>query len=283
MANETKTSTTTLFTNFLVDAQYKAYESSVSRAVSTVYDVPVGSGKTVDVPVYNSISASSFTEGTAPANPTEAGTTNVTISMGEIGVWHRVSDLLADSAQLNWSQQLSAQMGLAIGEKMDTDLFSNFSSVTQSVGTIDTEITADTIVQGVATLRAAKAVGPFYAVLHPSQAYNVKKQLANSGASTIPSLSDAGNRALDNFYIGNISGCTVIESSLIPTDSDANNKIGCIFTQDAFATVVRGDMRMKTEELAAARATDMVMYLQHGTGILDAAKACKIVGDATIN
>jgi hypothetical protein len=98
-----------LFANLVVEAQMAAYEQSVARQIATVFDAPVNSGKVLQVPVWAGVSAAGLTEGTA-ATAADTNTTSVSITLGEIGVYHQVTDMLRDSAYSN----VAAQLGLSL-------------------------------------------------------------------------------------------------------------------------------------------------------------------------
>ena len=80
-----------LFANLVVEAQIAAYENSVARQLVTVFDAPVNAGKVLQVPVWTSISAAGLTEGTA-ASAADTNTTSASITLGEIGVYHQITD-----------------------------------------------------------------------------------------------------------------------------------------------------------------------------------------------
>ena len=72
-----------LFANLVTEAQMAAYENSVARQLVTVFDAPVNTGKVLQVPLWDSVSAASLTEGTAAS----ASNTNTT-SASKIGRAH---------------------------------------------------------------------------------------------------------------------------------------------------------------------------------------------------
>ena len=278
MANNT-TINSELFTSLLAEAQFAAYENSVARAIATAFDFPSNAGKTLQIPVYAAVTAGALTEGSAPS-AANTETTSVEISVSEIGTYFQVTDMLRDSAARDVMADLGMNAGRALAEKMDSQVFDLFSSFTTDVGPgAGGEVTVDHLMKAAATLRKNKLTGPFVAVLHPYQAYNIKKQLSSAGASAVPSLSNAGNDVLSGFYIGNISGIAVYESGLVGIDSDGD-AIGGVFAKSAIAHVMRGAVKMETQRQAAARATDVMISAVVGQGILQNAHGVKITGDA---
>ena len=280
MANEQTTSLNSeLFTALLGDAQFAAYENSVARQVVTALDYPANAGKVLQIPVYASISAADLTEGTA-ATAANTNTTSVSLTLAEIGTYFQVTDMLRDSAQRDVVGDLGFQAGRAIAEKMDTGVFANFSSFDEIKSNVNAEVTVDDILKGVSELRSRKLTGPFYCILHPGVAYQIKKELSNAGAATIPALSNAGNTVLSQFYVGQLAGCVIIESALVATSG--NNAVNSVFTPMALAHALRGGVRMETQRQASARATDIMMTAVQGSAILNQQFGVKLTGNKVI-
>ena len=283
MANNT-TINSELFTNLLAEAQFAAYENSIARQIVTPFDYPANAGKILQVPVYSAVTAGPLTEGTAPS-AADTNTTSVNITLGEIGTYFQVTDMLRDSAERDVIADLGAQAGRAIAEKMDTDVFALFNSFTNSVGTEDGAITVDNIFEGVSKLRENKVVGPLSCVLSPRQALQLKKELAGTGGANL-TASEIGSSILRQYYIGSVAGCQVFESALVKQDLDTDgdtelNAVGAIFAPSAMAHVMRGGVSMETQRQAAARAEDIMMSAVTGQAILQDVHGVKIVGSAT--
>lgn len=283
MANNT-TINSELFTNLLAEAQFAMYENSIARQLVTPFTFPANSGKVMQVPVYAAVTAGDLTEGTAPS-AADTNTTSVSITLGEVGTYFQVTDFLRDSAQRDVIADLGAQAGRAIAEKMDTDVFALFNSITASVGTEDSAITVDNIMEAIATLRQAKVTGPLSAVVGPRQALQLKKALYNAGG-TVATANNYGASILERGFIGTIGGCSVYESSLVKqdldTDADAElNTVGAVFSPTALGHAIRGGVVMEDQRQAAARATDIMMSVVKGEAILQNSHAVKIVGSAS--
>jgi len=283
MANNTSINSE-LFTALLGDAQFAAYESSIARQLVTVFDMPGNSGKTINVPVYSAVSAIDLTEGTAPS-AADTNTSTAAITLAEVGTYFQVTDFLRDSAQRDVIADLGAQAGRAIAEKMDNKVFALFNSVTASVGTEDSAITVDNIMDAIATLRGNKISGPLAAVIGPRQALQIKKALYNAGG-TVATANNYGASVLERGFIGTIGGCSIYESALVKSDLDTDtdtelNMVGAVFAQTAFGHAMRGGVKMKTQDQAASRSTDIMMSVDVGQAILQNSHAVKIVGSAS--
>ena len=279
MSNNT-TNNSELFAPLVTQAEFAAYEQSVARQIVTVFDAPLNTGKILQVPVWSSITAQNITDESA-ATAADTNTTKADITLSEHVVYHRVTDMLRDSAYYDVMTQLGDDSGRAIAESMDSQVFSLFPSFSQSVGSTGAEVTVDSILQAAATLRSNKLVGPFFAVLHPKVAYNIKKQLTYSAQTNIPNVSNVGNNVLSNFYIGNIGGVTIFESALLGIDTD-NDSVGAVFARSALGHAMRGGITMEATRQSQNRATDVTLTAVAGAQILQAAHGVKIIGDAAL-
>lgn len=273
-----------LIATLVGQAQFAAYENSVARQLVSVFDLAPGQGKSVQVPVWSAVSASLITDESA-ASAADTNTSSATISLGEHVVYHRITDMLRDSASADVFAQLGDQSGRAIGESLDSQVFTLFDNtsggnaiITQSVGTAGSDNTVQDIMKAAAILRANKLTGPFYAVLHPKQAYGIK---ANLTATTAYGPTTVADQTLTSGYIGEVAGVQIFESALVPVDG-SDDATGCVFAKSAFGHAMRGTIGVEQQYQAAARATDLVLTGVAGAAILQETHAVRIVGDATL-
>jgi N4-gp56 family major capsid protein len=268
-----------LFANLVTEAQMAAYENSVARQLVTVFDAPVNTGKVLQVPLWSGVTASGLTEGTA-ASAANTNTTQATITLGEIGVYHQITDMLRDSAYSDVAAQIGDASGRAIAEKIDADVFGLFGSFSDDIGPgAGNELTVDHILQAAATLRSRKLTGPFYAVLNPFQAYNVKKQLTSSGASNVPALSQLGNNVLAAGYLGTVAGVQVYESALVAIDGSGDAVAG-VFHPMALGSAMRGTLTYEATRQAQNRATDLMITAVTGQAVLRSTYGVALTADA---
>jgi hypothetical protein len=279
MANNT-TINSELFQKLLVESELALYETSVARAVTSVFDYPMGAGKVVSVPIWAGISATKPGEGTAPS----AGDTNTTskeITLAEHVTFNQVTDFLRDSASDDVISKLAAGMGLAIAESLDAELIALFSDVaiTQSFGSAGSDNTIQDIMKAAARIRANKYTGPLFAVLNPMQAYGIKAALTAGGNAAAAGM--VADDVLANYFVGRMAGVTILEHAGIGVDVEGDS-VGCVFAPAAFGLAQRGGLAMETQRNAPARSTDVVMTAVAGAGILRPELAVKIVGDAAL-
>ena len=276
-----------LFANFVADSQYAMYEQSVARQLVKTFAVPMNSGKVVQVPVWASITAQLLTdEEVATAKTTN--TTAPSVTLKEHVVYNQITDAIRDSAYGDVMTDLAVQSGQAIGESLDTMVFAEFANLNSDIGSTTTELTTELILKGAATLRALKVQGPYFAVVHPNAAYNMKKSLTQtlnySGSTTIGALSAAGNQIQVTGVIGSIGGVTIIESPLVALVSTggATAYAGAVFAQTAIGLAERGALDMNTLYLPAARATDMVLRAFAGAGTIRSTHGVRITSEGTL-
>lgn len=275
------------FANFVADAEYALYEASVARQLVKTFTVPMNSGKVVQVPVWAGITAQLLTdEEVATAKTTD--TSAPTITLAEHVVYNQITDALRDSAYGDVMSDLANQSGLAIGESLDTQVFSKFAGLSSDVGSTSTELTTELILKAAATLRAAKVQGPYFAVVHPNAAFYMKKSLTQvlpySGATGIGALSPVGGQVQVSGVIGSVGGVTVIESPLVAADTTggANAYVGAVFAPTAIGLAERGGLDMNTLYQPAARATDMVLRQFAGAAVIRSTHGVKITTEGTI-
>lgn len=286
------------YANFVSEAEFAAYEVSVSRSLMKLFPVPMNSGKTVQVPIWGQNTAQRFPSATtsaeAAATARDTTSTEATIDLIEHVYYSQVSDMLRDSAYGDVMSNLAEISGRAIGESLDTLAFSKFANLTtySDLGSTSTELTTDLILKAAATLRAAKvsSAGGLFAVVHPNAAYYMKKTLTqvlpyqNATAGTIVNPSVLGNNVLINGVIGQVAGVTIIESPLVPADTTggANAYTCAVFAPTAFGIAERGGLSMTSLYLPANRATDLNVVAVAGASVLQAAHGVKITVEGTI-
>ena len=255
-----------LYSNLVTAAQFAAYETSVARQMATLFDAPLNSGKVLQVPVWSAITAETPGDGTA-ATAKDTNTTSASITLGEHVVYHQITDMLRDSATSNVIAQLGDQSGRAIAESMDTEFMAEFSNLGGSATAIAlASFGKDDIMDRVATLRAAKLTGPFYAVLHPTAANAIKKSLTATDSYTASGA--VADSILSEFFVGQLAGCRIIESALVPYDGGTGVATCAVFAPSAIGHAMRGAVSLETDRNAPARATDVVMTGVGGASVL---------------
>jgi len=281
MANETTSSTLAeLYTDVIQEAIFTFQETSVMRPLVTTYAIN-GQGKTVQVPVYGAISASAVAEGTDLAN-TAIDPTAVDITASEIGVMTTLTDLGRDSASRNVGADIGKLFGDGLAKKVDSDLASLFTSFSTDVGSAGTELTPELLFKAQATLRALNIPAPYYAVFNPLACFNLKKVLTNAGYNTSANaISDVGNQAMRDGFVGRVAGIDVYENANIAIDGD-DDSVGAVFHPASIGLAMKSDLKIETQRDASIRGTEIVASMTVGQGIVKNDYGVKVTVDSAL-
>ena len=276
------------YANFVTDAEFAAYETSVSRQLCKLFQVPMNAGKVAQVPIWGQGTAQLITDEDA-ATARNTTSTQALITMDEHVYFSQISDMLRESAYGDVMSQLAEISGRAIGESLDTLAFSKFSGFNSDIGSTSTELTTEVILKAAATLRGRKVMGPYFAVVHPNQAYYMKKTLTQtipfSTGVGLVNPSDVGNQVLVSGVIGSIGGVTIIESPLVAagaTTGGVTTYVAGVFAPTALGIAERGGLNLQTLYLPQNRATDMSVVAVAGASVLQSLHGVAITADGVI-
>ena len=279
MANETTSTTISeLYTEIVAEALFVASEQSIMRNLVRNYTI-AGGGKSVEVPIYATVSASAVSEASDLSN-TAVNPSSVTITASEVGIMTTLTDLARNSASRNVAGDIGRLFGEAIARKLDADLsalFSGFS--TEKGGGAGVELTIQDIFEASAELRTANAPAPYYGVFHPKQIFNVKKSLANTFVGRDTELS---NEAMRSGFVGSIAGVQIFESANISVDG-SDDSIGAVFAQDALGLAMMQDLKIESQRDASLRADEIVATAVYGVAELHDSYGVKLTADTLAN
>jgi len=282
-----------LFTNILQEAIFTATEKSIAGGVFNVYDMTGTPGLTAQIPVYPTITASAPLQ-TADVSESAVSIAQVDITASEIAARVDVSDLLSESTSRNMGSDVGVMIGGALAEKIDTDAFALFTeaklTANPHVGGDDVELTPDHILQAVYTLRGQSAPtdadGDYYCVLHPKQAFNIAKVLANAGyasSGAAAALSNVGNSLLSSSaFVGKIFNVKMFQSTAIAADSTTTSGLGAVFSPQAFGHVIKRPIRLETQRDASRRLTEYIGTTARGNEVIKAAYAVLVKGNKEV-
>ena len=265
-----------LLVNIVAQARFTAEEQSLMLGLVTQYNIAGQAGKTIQVPKYPAVEAAALDEGTAPTE-TDVSTSSVNITVSEVGNTVLLTDLAAMGAG-NPAQELGTVLGNAIATKIDKDLIALFSGFSEVAGGANAEITVADIFKAAATLRKNKVTGSMAAVVHPFQAYELKKGLTNTFAN--PNGGDLQNEAMRNGFVGSIAGVDIYESSNFTLDGNGDALAG-VFAPEALAIAMKRDFNLETQRNASRRGTELVATAIYGVGELDNTFGTHITADAS--
>jgi len=285
MANETTGTTLgALFSDVQQAALFTMQERGFMRPLVRNFNLVGQPGKQAKVGIYPTLATSALVSGEGTDATNNAITaTEKTFDCDEIAALVTLTDTARDSADDDTAASIGRILGETMARKIDEDIAALFSGFSNGIGTAtQPELTADLIFQSVATLRSQSVMGPYVGVFHPNQMYNLKKQLANAGSATVPSLSDVGNAALAEGFVGRIAGVDLYESAVVTGDS-TGAYVGAIMHPDAIAFALKKDVTLETQRDASLRATEIVSSMTYAVGELQDAHGVAIMTDAVID
>jgi N4-gp56 family major capsid protein len=290
MAITTSTLTQELYANVVQAALFTLSEQTVIRPLVRNYDMTGTPGLTAQVPIYPALTATGVAENVDldTAGPASFDTSSVEIVCSEIGTFVNLTDLSRESATTDVAAAIGRQIGDAMAKKVDTDLAALFPGFSQSVGAAGDDITVETMFKAAAILRANQAPGPYVCVLHPYQAFTLKKQLTQAGNTPVTDLSNIGNQALLDGFVARVAGIDVFESTVVSADagdsvSGTGNFYGAAMSADALGYVLKRSMRIEEQRDATKRSTEIVGSMAYGVKEIFDAYGVGIVGNATLS
>ena len=284
MANESTSSTLSeLYTEIVAEALFVASERSIMRPLVKNYAI-TGGGKSVEVPIYATVSAAAVSEASDLSN-TAINPSSVTITASENGIMTTLTDLGRNAAPRNVAADIGKLFGEAIAKKIDTDLTALFGGFSNTVGGNTTVMSAALIFNAVAKLRSTGVPSDNLAcILHPNIAFDLKSGLSNTFANPNPGV---GNEALRTGFAGQIAGVSIYETSNM-ADSSGNNPgttgdyKGAVFHSDALGLAMMQDLKIETQRDASLRADEIVATAVYGVGELQDSYGCEVEADSSI-
>jgi N4-gp56 family major capsid protein len=270
-----------LYANIVQSAIYTLSEQTVIRPLVANYDLSGTPGLIAQIPIFPAVSASAVNDNADLSN-IAFNTTKVDVTCAEIGAMIKLTDLGRESAAQDVAVAIGRQLGDAMAKKVDTDLANLFSGFSQSVGSGNNELTADLFFKAGALLRAQQAPGPYVAVIHPGQGYQLRKVLTNAGANVINhNLSDVGNEALRSGFVSTINGISIFESTVVSGTSDGSF-VGAVMSPQSLAYVLKRSMRIEEQRDASLRSTEYVGSMAYGVSELIDLYGVKLIADARV-
>jgi N4-gp56 family major capsid protein len=286
MANETTSSLLSeLLPQIVAEAMFVASERSIMRGLVKNYSLGTGNGKTVTVPIYPLQTAAALSEGSEIAN-VAVNTSSAVLTVTTAAIRTLVTDLAVASASSNVVADIGRLFGEAIARKIDLDLTAQFSQLNAGFGDNTGQITAASIFQAVAKLKAAAVpTEGMVCVLHPEIAYDLKAALTTGGNNPFVAgggTSEVANEAMKAGFVGMLAGIPIYETSNIANTGTAGDYNGAVFHRDAFGLAMIGDITIETERRASFLGTDIVGACHYGAGIIQNPYARYLAFDSSI-
>lgn len=260
------------------DAMFVARENDLMSSLITNY---TGQGIAPRVSsVYNATTISALADSDDLASQSFAPTVLSTLTPSEVGAQYLITDQRMESDPFGVMNAAAQELGYAMATKIETDIISNFTSFTGgTVGAAGSVMTWGRFFAAVAQLRAQKAPGPYYAVLHPYQIHDLASEVALAG--TMGNTPTFGDKVMTERYFSKAAGCDIFESSNIEIDG-SDDAIGGVFSPMALALDVRRGMRVERQRDASRRAEELNLSAVYAHGVWRPKFGVKIISDASI-
>lgn len=280
MAGSTTTTLNDLLPAIVAEAMFVANERSIMRGLVKNYTLAPGQGKTVTVPIYPVQTAAVLTEGNEIDN-TEVATSSAVLTVATNAIRTLVTDLARTSSASNVVADIGRLFGEAMARKIDVDLIGLFSGFSVGAGAADAAMSAATLAQAIAKLRAGGVPSENLAcVLNPYVAYDLKSALTNTFAN--PNAGVVQNDAMRTGYVGTLFGVPVFESSNLANNGTAGDYVGAVFHRDALGLAMIGDISIETQRRASYLGDDIIASCHYAVGELYDAYGVKITADSSL-
>lgn len=186
------------------------------------------------------------------------------LTPGEVGAQFFLTDRRVRSDPESVRQDAVLELGSAGAEKIDTDVFSNMSSLTG--GTIGAAGSANSWAYFYAMqsrLKIAKVPKPWVYVCTGAQWHPLGTALAQG--STLQASEAILNSMIGSFYVGRMAGVDIFTSENLPTSS--TDAYAGMFNPLALAYDERQAPRIEPERDASRRGTELNFTVEYAHGV----------------
>lgn len=203
-----------------------------------------------------------------------------TLTPAEIGLQVVLTDSEVESDDANVRANAGRELGAAIGEKVETDLLGNFSSLTGgTIGAAGTAITWGHFFAARSVLRNTRARAPYMCVLHDYQWHILAKAASIAGTTVRSDAPSWVDEVMRRWYIGQVAEVAIFTSNLITVDSDTD-AYGAMFPRQALALDLRRPFRLEPERDASRRVWELNATMVYAHGTWEPAKGVQMLFDA---
>lgn len=202
-----------------------------------------------------------------------------TLTPAEAGAQYLLEDQRRATDPFSVQQSASIELGMGMAQKIETDILSNFASLTGgTVGTAGSAMTWAYFSAAITRLRNQNAPGPYFAVMHPYQYHDLAANASVVGQSF--HAGDLADAIQNRWWVGRALGTDIYLSSNISID-DADDAMAGVFSRMALAYDSRRAPRLEPQRDASRRATELNMTAVYAHGIWRPRFGVQIVTDAS--
>jgi len=248
-----------------------------------------GKGSTVNIPYWNTLTASTLTEAVDMTSEQKLTDTNVQVTLNEVGCKVILTDNLIEDDQEDVKEVAGTLLGNAMGLKRDEDLLALLDNGTTSLCGTGTTLTmghiaaARACLQGLAVSSGGPCPGPYTVVHHPY----VLLDLVDVLTPIVPTATYLNTMAgeltddvLRNYTIGRLFGMNIVEDGNITIDSTPDAKGGAFGPMSIILATAR-DWDVEPERDASLRAWELNCVGRYGVSNYLNGWTVELYSDAT--
>ncbi len=271
----------------LAEAMVNAlYETLDMRQFAIARSITSFASNAERFPKTPTLTASSLTEGTDLTANTAFAPTQVTLTVGEVGLKLTVTDLMAMGGIVGL-QHYGTEAGKAVAEKRTDDLVGLMAGFSTTAGATTVDLTEATVLAAIATLRGKKMPGPYVTVLHTDSYYKeligdvgtTFSALANTGQGVRTESNDLPGAGNNTGNVGTLFGQTVPITPLVDADGNSDKQNGMYVPSRAIGYVEKWAIRPEAERDASLRGTEVVVTAAYAFGEVDDDSGVHIISD----
>ena len=214
---------------------------------------------------YGTASIASIAETDDLISQSYAPTALSTLTPAEVGGQIFLTDLRIETDPFGAREDASVELGNAMADKIETDVMSDFSSLTGgTTGADGSTMTWAYFFAALTILRNKKAPLPYAAVLHPYAWHDLATAVtpAAASATNAPNFQD---EVMRRWWVQSIGPVDIFISSAVPVTS--TNAVNALFSRDALALDTRRAPRLEPERDASRRGWELNMSGVYAHGV----------------
>ena len=262
----TRTSAAELTQTEVVDANVieAAYSATVMRPLVRNASLAGRPTNAMNFPAWPALTAAAVAE-TADLANTQIDTSEIAVTVGEVGILITVTDALQEDDILAGLAAYGQQGGRALADKQDADLAALLASFSNSTGTTGAALTQARFLAAIRALDARDAPKPYVAVLHPVQLAQLNSDIATNGGNVMAGTGDrrVGAQGVQTNWFG----VDIYQTTNVT--NDGTDYFGGIFSRgQALVHVSKREARTEFERDVSFRLTEIAITSRYGVGEL---------------
>ena len=245
------------------DALLVARENNLAAGLVTVFGDTQGTALRTNAS-WGTATINTITDADDLVSQVFSPTALSTLTPAEAGAQFFITDTRIETDPWNVRNEAALELGMAMSEKIDVDIFGDFNSMTGgTVGTTGSALTWKYFFAMMTYLKAKKAPKPWVFVCHPNQWYRLGS--AASIGATVTNQPELQNAFAKNFYIQTVAGIDCYVSANM--EASSTDYYAGMFSRSALAYDVRRAPRLEVERDASRRGWELNLSTIYAHGV----------------